>query len=46
MDLHIITWNTNGLHGARKLLLRQELHKYVVGEVDVLFVQEHKLSLA
>ena len=51
MDLHIITWNINGLHnsrqsGARKLLLRQDLHRYVVGEIDVLFVQEHKLSLA
>lgn len=51
MDLHIVTWNTNGLHsshqsGARKLLLRQELHRYVVGDVDVLFVKEHKLSLA
>ena len=51
MDLHIVSWNTNGLHtsshsGARKHLLRQDLHRYVAGDVDVLFVQEHKLSLA
>ena len=51
MDLHIVTWNTNGLHtsshrGSRKLLLRQDLHRHVVGDVDILFVQEHKLSLA
>lgn len=26
--------------------MRQDLHRHVVGDVDVLFVQEHKLSLA
>jgi len=45
-----VSWNTNGLQssrlcGSRKLLVRQDLHRHVVGDVDILFVQEHKLSL-
>ena len=51
MRLHVVSWNVNGLHmtgvhGPRKLLMRQDLHKHVVGEIDVLLVQEHKLSFA
>ena len=50
MRLHIVSWNVNGLHmngihGPRKLLLRQELSSHFPGDVDVLFAQEHKLSL-
>lgn len=44
MDLHIVSWNINGLHssresGSRKLLLRHDLHRHVVGDMDILFVQ-------
>ena len=50
MRLHIVSWNVNGLHmngihGPRKLLLRQELSSHFLGDVDVLFAQEHKLSM-
>lgn len=49
MNLHIGLWNTNGLHSSslcnsRKLFMRQELHRHVFGIVDILLVQEHKLS--
>ena len=51
MRLQIVSWNLNGLHmngihGPRKLLLRQELISHFPGEVDVFLAQEHKLSLA
>ena len=51
MRLHVISWNVNGLHmtgvhGPKKLLMRQDLHRHMVGEIDVLLVQEHKLSSA
>ena len=50
MRFHIVSWNVNGLHmngihGPRKLLLRQELISHFPGGIDVLLAQEHKLSL-
>lgn len=49
MDLHVISWNTNGLQdsrlrGSRRSLLRRELRQHVVGVVDVLLIQEHKIA--
>ncbi|MCO5574955.1 hypothetical protein L7F22_028751 [Adiantum nelumboides] len=52
MDLHIISWwNVNGMHftsssGPRKLRLRREITTHVSRPVDILLVQEHKLSYA
>ncbi|MCO5547759.1 hypothetical protein L7F22_001211 [Adiantum nelumboides] len=51
MDLHIISWNVNGMHftsssGPRKLRLRREITTHVSRPVDILIVQEHKLSYA
>ncbi|MCO5569846.1 hypothetical protein L7F22_023560 [Adiantum nelumboides] len=51
MDLHIISWNVNGMHftsssGSRKLRLRREITTHVSRPVDILLVQEHKLSYA
>ena len=51
MDLHILSWNVNGMHftsasGPRKLRLRRELRSHVDKPVDVLLVQEHKLAFA
>ena len=49
MSMRIISWNVNGFHstgtrGPRKMVLRQELQPALVGRVDVLLLQEHKLS--
>ena len=48
MSLSIISWNVNGFHsgtrGPKKLILRQKLQPALVGQVDVLLLQEHKLS--
>ena len=51
MSLHIVSWNVNGFHasgtrGPRKLILRQELQPAVIGRLDLLMLQEHKLSAA
>ena len=51
MSLHIVSWNVNGFHasgtrGPRKLILRQELQPAVIGRLDLLLLQEHKLSAA
>ncbi|MCO5592274.1 hypothetical protein L7F22_046273 [Adiantum nelumboides] len=51
MDLHIISWNVNGMHftsssGPRKLRLHKEITTHVSRRVDILLVQEHKLSYA
>ena len=50
MRFQIVSWNVNGLHmhgihGPRKLLLRQELISHFPSGVDILLSQEHKLSL-
>ena len=49
MDLHIVSWNVNGLQssrlrGSRRSLLRQELGSHVHGLVDILMIQEHKIA--
>ncbi|MCO5615129.1 hypothetical protein L7F22_069418 [Adiantum nelumboides] len=49
MDIHVMTWNTNGLQcsrtrGSRRMLLRRELQKSVVGDIDILMIQEHKIA--
>ena len=51
MSLHIVSWNVNGFHasgtcGLRKLILRHELQSAVIGRLDMLPLQEHKLSEA
>ncbi|MCO5573835.1 hypothetical protein L7F22_027610 [Adiantum nelumboides] len=51
MDLHIISWNVNGMHftsssGPQKLKLRREIATHVSRPMDILLVQEHKLSYA
>ena len=51
MSLHLVSWNVNGFHafgtrGPRKLILRQELQPAMVGRLDMLLLQEHKLSSA
>ncbi|MCO5608602.1 hypothetical protein L7F22_062815 [Adiantum nelumboides] len=49
MDIHVMTWNTNGLQssrtrGSRRRLLRKDLQKSVVGDIDILMIQEHKIA--
>ncbi|MCO5568443.1 hypothetical protein L7F22_022142 [Adiantum nelumboides] len=49
MDIHVMTWNTNGLQtskarGSRKMLLRKDLQRNVVGDIDALIIQEHKIT--
>ncbi|MCO5579904.1 hypothetical protein L7F22_033770 [Adiantum nelumboides] len=49
MDIHVMTWNTNGLQssrigGSRRMLLRRDLQRSVVGDIDILTVQEHKIA--
>ena len=51
MDLHILSWNVNGMHftsasGPWKLRLWRELRSRVDRPVDVLLVQEHKFVFA
>ena len=46
-----MSWNVNGFHasgtcGPMKLILRQELQPVVIGSLDMLLLQEHKLSAA
>ncbi|MCO5587797.1 hypothetical protein L7F22_041749 [Adiantum nelumboides] len=49
MDIHVMTWNSNGLQssrtrGSRRMLLRKDLQRNVVGDIDVLMIQEHKIA--
>ncbi|MCO5563388.1 hypothetical protein L7F22_017029 [Adiantum nelumboides] len=44
-----MTWNTNGLQssrtrGSRRWLLRKDSQKSVVGDIDILMIQEHKIA--
>ncbi|MCO5602511.1 hypothetical protein L7F22_056644 [Adiantum nelumboides] len=44
-----MTWNTNGLQssrirGSRRMLLRKDLQRSVVSDIDVLMIQEHKIA--
>ena len=49
--MHLISWNVNGFHssgtrGLRKTVLTQELQPALVGRMDMLLLQEHKISTA
>ena len=49
MDMHIVSWFVNGLQfsrvrNSRILLLWKKLHRHVVGAVDILLLQEHKIG--
>lgn len=50
-SLHNISWNVHRFHstktqGPKKLILRQELQPALVGWMDMLLLQKHKLSAA
>ncbi|MCO5563921.1 hypothetical protein L7F22_017573 [Adiantum nelumboides] len=49
MQLHVMTWNTNGLQTSRtrvsrRMLMRKDLQRNVVGDIDVLMIWEHKIA--
>ncbi|MCO5594066.1 hypothetical protein L7F22_048087 [Adiantum nelumboides] len=51
MDMHLLSWNVNGMHftsssGPRNLRLCKEISTHASRPVDILLVQEHKLSYA
>ena len=46
--MKIISWNVQGLGGSLckqyKRRFRQELHKCIIGQVDIVMLQEHHLN--
>ena len=46
--MKIISWNVQGLGGSLckqyKRRFRQELHKCIIGQVDIVMLQEHRLN--